>query len=257
MRRETFNSSPASIIVPRNSLPEISVVIAAKDEAGAIAGLIEEIEAALAGERFEIVIINDGSSDDTAEIVRTLAGSRPHLALLSHARSCGQSAAVRTGVQASLGALIVTLDGDGQNDPADIPGLLAAYRASALNAPVHMIAGQRTRRRDSLVKRLSSRIANRVRGAMLGDGIADTGCGLKLFDRDAFMRLPYFDHMHRFLPALMQREGYRVLTHPVNHRPRQTGVSKYGTWNRLWVGIVDLAGVYWLRTRFNRPEIIE
>ncbi|MGA0564535.1 glycosyltransferase family 2 protein [Ancylobacter sp. VNQ12] len=257
MRRETFDSSPVGIIIPRHTLPDISVVIAAKDEAGAIAGLIEEIEAALAGERFEIVVINDGSSDSTAEIVRALARSRRHLALLSHVRSCGQSAAVRTGVQASLGTLIVTLDGDGQNDPADIPSLLTAYRTSALNSPVQMIAGQRTRRRDSVVKRLSSRIANRVRGAMLGDGIADTGCGLKLFDRDAFMRLPYFDHMHRFLPALMQREGYRVLTHPVNHRPRQTGVSKYGTWNRLWVGIVDLAGVYWLRTRFNRPEIIE
>jgi dolichol-phosphate mannosyltransferase len=257
MRHETFPPPLASTIGLRQPLPDISVVIAAKDEAGAIAGLIEEIETALVGERFEIVVINDGSSDDTADIVRGLARSRPHLALLGHARSCGQSAAVRTGVEASLGMLIVTLDGDGQNDPADIPGLLAAYRASAPDAPVHMVAGQRVHRRDSLVKRFSSRIANRVRGMMLGDGIADTGCGLKLFDRDAFMHLPYFDHMHRFLPALMQREGYRVVTHPVNHRPRQTGVSKYGTWNRLWVGIVDLAGVYWLRTRFNRPEIVE
>jgi len=233
------------------------VVIAARDEAGAIAGLIQEIEAALDGERFEIIVIDDGSIDRTAEIVRALARTRPHLALLGHARSCGQSAALRTGVQAALGTVIVTLDGDGQNDPADIPGLLAAYRTGAGQTPMRMVAGQRARRRDSLVKRLSSRIANRVRGALLGDGIADMGCGLKLFDREAFMRLPYFDHMHRFLPALMQREGYLVATHPVNHRPRQTGMSKYGTWNRLWVGIVDLAGVYWLRARCNRPDIVE
>ncbi|MBB3771397.1 dolichol-phosphate mannosyltransferase [Angulomicrobium tetraedrale] len=257
MRHEIFDPLLERTDLRPRPLPDLSVVIAAKDEAGAIAGLIREIDTALAGERFEIIIVDDGSGDATAEIVRDIGRAHPHVVLFGHRVSCGQSAAIRTGVQAALGPLIVTLDGDGQNDPADIPALLARYRDAAGSVPARMIAGQRARRNDSLVKRLSSRIANRVRAGLLGDGIADTGCGLKLFEREAFLRLPYFDHMHRFLPALMQREGYRVLTHMVNHRARRTGRSKYGTWGRLRVGIVDLAGVYWLRSRFTRPEIVE
>ncbi|WP_245261952.1 glycosyltransferase family 2 protein [Ancylobacter sp. FA202] len=237
-------------------LPDLSVVIPARDEAGAIGPLLAEIALALAGICHEIIVVNDGSTDATARVVAEAAREHHQLALLTHARSHGQSAAIRSGVDAALGRIIVTLDADGQNDPADIPRLLALYRTAGQGRDVRMVAGQRRRRHDSLVKRLSSRLANRVRGALLGDGVTDTGCGLKVFDRATYQRLPYFDHMHRFLPALIQREGGVVLTHPVNHRPRSAGHSKYGTWNRLWVGIVDLAGVMWLGARMSRPEVL-
>ncbi|WP_324290738.1 glycosyltransferase family 2 protein [Ancylobacter sp. SL191] len=241
--------------MPAPGLPDISVVIPARDEAGAIAPLLAEIAAALAGEHYEIIVVDDGSADATAAVVTEVAAAQPEVTLLRHRRSHGQSAAIRSGVDAALGWIIVTLDADGQNDPADIPALLALYRDATRGPYVRMIAGQRRRRNDSVVKRLSSRIANRVRGALLGDGIVDTGCGLKVFDRATYLRLPYFDHMHRFLPALVQREGGVVLTHPVNHRPRSAGRSKYGTWNRLWVGLIDLAGVMWLTSRMSRPEV--
>lgn len=241
--------------MPAPGLPDISVVIPARDEAGAIAPLLAEIAAALAGEHYEIIVVDDGSADATAAVISEVAAMQPELTLLRHRRSHGQSAAIRSGVDAALGWIIVTLDADGQNDPADIPALLALYRDAAHGPDVRMVAGQRRRRNDNVVKRLSSRIANRVRGALLGDGIADTGCGLKVFDRATYLRLPYFDHMHRFLPALVQREGGVVLIHPVNHRPRSAGRSKYGTWNRLWVGLIDLAGVMWLKSRMSRPEV--
>lgn len=248
-------AAPAAIWPsPAPGLPDISVVIPARDEAGAIGALLAEIAVSLAGERYEVIVVDDGSADRTADVVAELAATQHQISVLTHGRSHGQSAAIRSGIDAALGRIIVTLDADGQNDPADIPRLLALYREAGPERDVRMVAGQRRRREDNLVKRLSSRLANRVRGALLGDGVSDTGCGLKLFDRAMYQRLPYFDHMHRFLPALVQREGGAVLTLPVNHRPRSAGRSKYGTWNRLWVGIIDLAGVMWLSARMSRPD---
>jgi len=171
-------------------------------------------------------------------------------------RNCGQSAAVRTGVRMARAPLVATLDGDGQNDPADIPLLLEKYRAAnGDDARPLLIAGQRAQRRDTGLRRLSSRIANGVRAWLLDDATPDTGCGLKLFARDHFLALPFFDHLHRFMPALFIREGGRVLSVPVNHRPRERGQSHYGVWNRLWVGIVDIAGVLWLKSRGKVPMV--
>jgi dolichol-phosphate mannosyltransferase len=235
---------------------DLSVVIPVKNEAGNIAPLVGEIVAALDGRlAYEIVYVDDGSTDATAAEITHLQASTPPLRLVRHARSCGQSAAIRTGVKAAHGTWIATLDGDGQNDPADIPALwLIAREAPA--APPLLLAGQRAHRQDSWTRRRASRIANAVRRAMLHDDTPDTGCGLKLFPRALFLDLPYFDHMHRFLPALVLRAGGRVRSLPVNHRPRERGSSKYGVFDRLWVGIVDLFGVMWLRRRGSVPEIV-
>jgi dolichol-phosphate mannosyltransferase len=232
--------------------PVVSVVVPVRNEAPNVAPLIAEIRAALAGVAHEIVYVDDGSDDGSAEAVLAEAMSGP-IVLKRHRRSCGQSAAIVTGVRAARGTWIATLDGDGQNDPADIPALLA--RAQAEPGMI-LVAGHRTQRRDTAVKRLSSRFANRLRAAALGDATPDTGCGLKVFPRAAFLELPAFDHMHRFLPALVIRAGGRVVSVPVNHRPRTRGVSKYGTLDRALVGIVDLAGVAWLQRRWKRPEIL-
>lgn len=249
------SSSPAARAAPP---PVVSVVVPVRDEADNILSLIGEIHDALAErESFEIVYVDDGSSDETPARLAEARARFAELRVLRHRTSCGQSAAIRSGVRAARGALIVTLDGDGQNDPADIPALLAAWRAADAPAALGMVTGERVRRRDSGLRRLSSRIANGVRRRLLDDGIADTGCGLKLFSREAFLALPYFDHMHRFLPALMRRDGYAVAVVPVNHRPRQAGRSKYGVMNRLWVGIVDLCGVMWLKRRCRLPEIAD
>ena len=221
-----------------------------RNEAANIVPLIDEIRTALAGVAHEIVYVDDGSDDGTAE---ALAGVAAPLVVRRHTRSCGQSAAIVTGVRAAHGVWIATLDGDGQNDPADIPALLARARSEM---GLVLVAGHRTQRRDSRIKRLSSRAANRLRAALLGDGTPDTGCGLKVFSRAAFLELPAFDHMHRFLPALVIRAGGRVVSVPVNHRPRLRGVSKYGTIDRALVGIVDLAGVAWLQRRWKRPEVL-
>lgn len=235
------------------SPPLLSVVVPVRNEGPNILPLVAEIRAALAGVgheiAYEIVYVDDGSGDDTPERLRE-AG----VVVRRHRTSCGQSAAVVTGVRAARGTWIATLDGDGQNDPADIPALLARAQADNGDGPL-LVAGHRTRRRDGLVKRLSSRVANRVRAGLLGDRTPDTGCGLKLFRRDAFLELPHFDHMHRFLPALFIRAGGRVASVPVNHRPRVRGVSNYGTLDRLWVGLFDLVGVYWLQRRWRRPEV--
>jgi dolichol-phosphate mannosyltransferase len=234
---------------------DLSIVIPVRNEAENIAPLVAEIRAALDPLlRYEIVYVDDGSSDGTAAELTRLAADFPALRLIRHAKSCGQSTAVRTGVRAAQAPWIATLDGDGQNDPADIPRLWAM--AEARNDPMLLIAGQRTKRRDSFVKRASSRIANKVRAALLGDATPDTGCGLKLFRRDLFLALPYFDHMHRYLPALVLREGGQTISVPVNHRPRERGKSNYGTLDRLAVAFADLLGVIWLQRRAKRPEIL-
>ena len=234
--------------------PEVSVVVPVCNEAGNVEPLAREIAVALREHTFEMIFVDDGSTDETAAtLVRARSAGLPQLRVLRHSFRSGQSAAVATGVRAARGQWIATLDGDGQNDPADIPKLLAA-RATAGNADVLLFMGNRTTRRDTPYRRLQSRVANGVRSALLGDGTPDTGCGIKLFDRATFLELPRFDHMHRFLPALFIRQGARVVSVPVNHRPRATGTSKYGMFDRLWVGIVDLFGVLWLRRRF-RPGL--
>ena len=234
------------------AVPLVSVVIPVRNEAPNIAPLIAEIEAALAGIPHEIIYVDDGSTDGTSAILADIAAGDISLRHLRHRASCGQSAAIITGVAAARGIWIATLDGDGQNDPADIPRLLARAEGETGNV---MVAGHRVLRKDSWVKRRSSRLANRIRAALLGDATPDTGCGLKLFPRALFQRLPHFDHMHRFLPALALRAGATVLSEPVNHRPRLRGASNYGTLDRLAVSIFDLLGVAWLQRRGRRPEI--
>jgi dolichol-phosphate mannosyltransferase len=237
---------------------DLSIVIPVKNEAGNIAPLVAEIGAALegAGVDYEIVYVDDGSTDATASEIARLQPANDRLRLIRHAESCGQSAAVRSGVRAARGAWIATLDGDGQNDPADLPSLWQIARAAPATPPL-LIAGHRARRQDSWTKRRASKLANAVRRAMLHDDTPDTGCGLKLFPRALFLDLPYFDHLHRFLPALVLREGGVVRSLPVNHRPRERGASKYGVFDRLWVGIADLFGVMWLRRRQNLPILLD
>ncbi len=237
-------------------MPQLSVVVPVYNERDNIVPLVEEIVAALRGRlAFEIVYVDDASGDDSLAVLREARARFPELRVLRHLSQCGQSTAVRNGVKAARGAWIATLDGDGQNDPADIPKLLAARDAG--EAAVKCYAGWRVDRRDDALKRVSSKVANAVRSRILRDATPDTGCGLKLFEREAFLELPYFDHMHRFLPALFQRAGWQVRSVPVNHRPRTRGVSKYGMWNRLWVGIVDLRGVGWLIRRAKRTAVEE
>ena len=230
--------------------PAVTVVVPAKNEAGNIAPLVAEIATALQGRAFEIVYVNDGSSDGTETELRDLMAQRPWLRQIRHALSCGQSAAVRTGVAMARAPIVVTLDGDGQNDPAFLPALISALEAGAPR--LGLVAGQRVGRKATGFKKLQSRIANGVRGAILKDGTRDSGCGLKAFRRDLFLSLPYFDGLHRFLPALVRREGFDVGYVDVVDRPRRHGVSNYGLWDRLWVGILDLLGVWWLIRRRKR-----
>jgi dolichol-phosphate mannosyltransferase len=232
----------------------LSVVVPVRNEAGNIRPLVEEIRTALAGlADYEIIYVNDGSTDDTSSELRALKSEYSELRVIRHDQSCGQSTAVRSGVKAARGEWIATLDGDGQNDPADIPKLIAA-----LTENVALAGGNRRHaRRDVWIKRVSSVIANGIRSRILRDSTSDTGCGLKLFRRDVYLDLPYFDHMHRFLPALIQRSGWRVVSVPVNHRPRQRGTSNYGTLDRLVAGIVDLVGVFWLLRRAKLPAVRE
>jgi glycosyltransferase involved in cell wall biosynthesis len=242
---------------PASGTPAVSVVVPVRNEAGNIAPLIAEIAARFdKATSFEIIYVNDGSEDRTESELTLLMASRPWLRQIKHQSSCGQSAALRTGIRHARAPVIVTLDGDGQNDPAFIPALLKTL--SADGARIGLVAGQRVGRRASPFKKLQSLIANAARRAILRDGTRDTGCGLKAFRRDLFLNLPYFDGLHRFLPALVRREGYDIGYVDVIDRARGTGQSNYGMWDRLWVGIVDLAGVWWLiRRRRLIPQVLE
>ncbi len=237
--------------------PAVSVVVPVRNEADNVRMLTDEIATALNGRwSFELIFVNDGSTDATEAALNALNAERPWLRQIKHAASCGQSAAVRSGVIAARAPLIATLDGDGQNDPSFIPALLHAFEQGG--ACIGLVAGQRVGRRSGAWKKVQSRIANGVRGAILRDGTRDSGCGLKVFRRDAFLALPYFDALHRFLPALFRRDGYAIGYVDVIDRPRHSGKSNYGLWDRLWVGILDLAGVWWLIRRRRRvPQVSE
>ncbi len=237
---------------------DLSVVIPAKDEKENIAKLVEEIFAALNEiASFEVIYVDDGSTDGTFdEIVRLKKDGYAALKVIKHAYSVGQSTAILTGVKAARGDLIVTLDADGQNDPADIPALLMQARKCSVGCHF-CIAGYRRNRKDTKWKRFQSRLANKVRAKILHDGTPDTGCGLKIIPAKTFRQLPYFDHMHRYLPALIIRLGGEIIVVEVNHRDREAGVSKYNMWNRLWVGVVDMFAVRWLQKRTKRASIID
>ena len=235
--------------------PDISVVVPVFDEAGAAPALAQEIAAAFAGRSFEIIFVDDASRDDTRAVLSALRAEIPQLRVLSHQRNSGQSRAIRSGILGARGAVIVTLDGDGQNDPADGPALVDTLMAAGPD--LAMVGGERVNRQDSQATKWASRFGNGIRRRLLHDTARDTGCGLKAFRREAFLRLPYFDHVHRYLPALMLREGYRVEFRPVHHRHRQTGQSKYTNVGRLLASVSDLLGVMWLQSRSRNPGGVE
>jgi dolichol-phosphate mannosyltransferase len=227
--------------------PSVSVVVPVFNEAGNVGPLAREVFDALDGRmNYELIFVDDGSTDGTRDVLQDLRRDDGAVRVCEHASNCGQSAAVRTGVRAARHRVVAVIDGDGQNDPRDIPRL---YGRLAAAPSLSLVIGERRKRRDGFLRRVSSRVANGVRSRLLGDGISDTGCGIKVFYRDLYLDLPAFDHMHRFLPALVQRCGGTVYSVPVNHRPRQSGESKYGVRNRLWVGIADMVGVMWLQRR--------
>lgn len=231
--------------------PEIAVVVPVFNEAGAAPNLAREIAAVFDGKNVEILFVDDASTDQTRRALEAVKAEIPALRVLAHGRNAGQSRAVRTGVLAARALIIVTLDGDGQNDPADAPALVEALSAGPPR--LGLVGGERVLRQDRAAKRWASRLANGLRRRLLADRAVDTGCGLKAMRREAFLALPYFDHMHRYLPALMLREGYEVAFRPVSHRPRTSGVSKYTNLGRLAVGVSDLIGVMWLRRRARQP----
>lgn len=238
--------------------PQLSVLVPVHDEAGNITPLINEIRAALEGQViYELIYVDDGSTDNSWQELHNIASHFKKLRIIRHRRSYGQSLAIITGVKAARAEWIVTLDGDGQNDPADIPRLLIARQQNSHLPQLQMIAGYRRQRHDNWFKRFSSRLANQIRRSWLHDNTLDTGCSLKLFSRSAFLALPHFNHMHRFLHALFRRNGGQIISLEVNHRPRRHGKSKYGLFNRLGVGMVDLLGVKWLQHRPVLAEILE
>lgn len=234
--------------------PRYSVVIAVRDEVDNVAPLIDEIEATLPTGTFELVFVDDGSVDGTDKVLLTCAKTRPNMLIITHDKPCGKSAGVDTGVWAARGDILLLLDGDGQNNPAYFPQMITTLEQGGAGAG--MVQGERVGRKDTPFKRFQSRLANAVRSALLRDGTRDTGCGLKVVYRDVYLRLPFFDALHRFTPALVRREGLDVLTVPVQDRARWHGQSKYGFWNRLWVGIVDLLGVWWLTRRRRVPKVV-
>ena len=238
------------------SEPALSVVVPVFNERDNVRPLVDEIVAALRGQLpFEIVYVDDDSKDDTRAVLAALKAQVPELRVLHHLSQSGQSTAVRTGVKAARAPWVATLDGDGQNDPADLPRLLAARDAGT--DAVRLYAGWRVNRQDTGSKKWASKWANAIRSRLLRDATPDTGCGTKLFERAAFLELPYFDHMHRYLPALMQRAGWTTVSVPVNHRPRGAGQSKYTNLGRALVGIRDLMGVAWLIKRSKLTDVTE
>jgi dolichol-phosphate mannosyltransferase len=242
---------------PEAAPVDVSIVVPVRNEQDNVAPLIAEITAALDGRwAYEIIYVNDGSTDATPTRLADLMKQRGNLRRIDHAKSSGQSAAVRTGVRAARGGIVATLDGDGQNNPAFLPDLIAAIQVG--EGRVGLAAGQRVGRKDTGFKKMQSKIANGVRKAILSDGTRDTGCGLKAFRRDVFLSMPYFDGLHRFLPALVRREGFDIAYVDVIDRPRHSGVSNYGFFDRLWIGIMDLAGVWWLiRRKRSTPVATE
>ena len=237
----------------------ISVVVPVLNEEDNIAPLLSEIDAASrAAPISEIIFVDDGSTDSTPSALKSLKDQYPALRVIRHTRRCGQSASLWTGIKAASNDLVVTMDGDGQNDPADIKLLYEQYLLNTKITPQFMILGERKKRNDSFARRIASRLANKIRASLLRDGTKDTGCSLKLFRRKDYINLPYFDHMHRFLPALMIRDNIQLVHVPVSHRPRHSGVSKYGNFSRALVGITDLFGVWWLQKRPHaHPQISE
>ncbi|MBY5929992.1 MULTISPECIES: glycosyltransferase family 2 protein [Halomonas] len=227
----------------------LSVLIPAHNESANLPGLLDEIAQALADHDHEVIVVDDGSDDDSWTVLVSRANRQPTLRPLRHHSSAGQSTALWQAARHARGEWLATLDGDGQNDPADIPALLQV----AIAERADLVGGHRVRRQDSSLKLFSSKVANAVRARLLGDGYPDSGCGIKVIRRAAFASLPYFDHMHRFLPALITSQGGRCLARPVHHRPRGQGASHYGLGNRLWVGIVDMLGVMWLQRRSRLP----
>ncbi|MFQ5563888.1 MAG: glycosyltransferase family 2 protein [Parvularculaceae bacterium] len=236
--------------------PALSVVVPMFNEAGGAAALIAEIAAALDGVAHEIIAVDDGSTDGARAALAAAAVVHPQLRVFAHGVNAGQSRAIRTGVLAARAPVIATLDGDGQNDPRDIAALYAALTRAGAPPELAMVAGERPRREDGASKRFASRFANAIRRRLLDDGAMDTGCGLKVFRRDAYLRLPYFDHQHRYLPALMRREGFAVIFEAVSHRPRRHGRSKYTNMGRLAVAFRDMLGVMWLNARARSPQTI-
>ena len=237
------------------STPDISVVVPVFDEEGAAPDLAREIAAAFAGRNYEMLFVDDKSRDNTRSALTALKAELPQLRVIGHSRNSGQSRSIRSGILAARGEVSVTLDGDGQNDPADGPALVDALSAGP--PELALVGGERVKRQDSAAKKVASRLGNGVRKKLLKDTANDTGCGLKAFRREAFLRLPYFDHIHRYLPALMLREGYQVDFRPVNHRHRQTGRSKYTNLGRLWASLSDLFGVVWLQSRARLPGDVD
>jgi len=240
--------------------PFLSVVIPARNEAENVRPLVSEVRKALDGVfDYELIYVDDGSTDATFETLKALvAEGFRRLRVLRHAKSTGQSLAVLTGARAARGTWLVVLDADGQNDPADIPGMVrSVLDANAKDPRVVGVIGHRVNRKDDWVKRVSSKVANSFRDAMLKDGVPDVGCGLKAVRLDWYLRLPAFDHMHRYVPTLVQAQGGVMTVHPVNHRPRMAGRSNYGVWNRLWVGLVDVLGVFWLKRRSKAVAVTE
>jgi glycosyltransferase involved in cell wall biosynthesis len=251
------NQTSADLTPSDTDAVAVSIVVPVRNEAENVAPLVAEIISALDGRWvYEIIYVNDGSTDATAERLADLMKQHSQLRQLKHAVSSGQSAAVRSGVRAARGAIVATLDGDGQNNPVFLPDLIAAVENGG--GRVGLAAGQRVGRKDTGFKKLQSKIANGVRNGILRDGTRDTGCGLKAFPREVFLSMPYFDGLHRFLPALMRREGFDIAYVDVVDRPRRSGVSNYGFFDRLWIGIMDLAGVWWLiRRKKPTPAVTE
>jgi dolichol-phosphate mannosyltransferase len=235
--------------------PDVSVVVPVFDEEGAAPALAREIAAAFAGRNFEMVFVDDASRDGTRAALKALQAEIPQLRVLGHRKNSGQSRAIRSGILAARGGIILTLDGDGQNDPADGPTLVDVLADGP--PELALVGGERVKRQDSQAKKIASKVGNGVRKRLLKDTANDTGCGLKAFRREAFLRLPYFDHIHRYLPALMIREGYTTEFRPVNHRHRQTGQSKYTNLGRLWASVSDLLGVMWLQSRSRNPQAVD